>query len=98
MTGSEVGALVLIARVSGASVTCRQLNGVLVEAPIQIPVGRAVTGSLVRWHAQYMLDQDKVRLVDETGVILSDNHKFFREVDLVPDPVRLSRSRSRSRQ
>ena len=98
MTGSEVGALVLIARVAGSFVICRQLNGVQTESPIQIPAGRTVSGSLVRWHAQCVLDRDSVRLVDETGGILADNHTFSREVDLGPDPVRLSRSRSRSRQ
>ena len=89
--GSEVGAWVLVASVSGNRVELRQLDGALVECPLVIGLPGRLSSFVVRQHDEAILGRS-VRLVDGDGVILSDIH-WFRLVSSDPG----SRSRSRSR-
>ena len=89
--GSEVGALILVASVSGDRVELRRLDGALVERPAIIGLTGRVSGFVVRQHGVSILGRS-VRLVDREGVILSDIH-WFRLLSSDPG----SRSRSRSR-
>lgn len=99
MSGSEAGALVLVAAVDNTGpirkVVCRKLNGTVQDCPWLLRTGRLVSAHIVREHAS-SLEGRPVILCNAEGVVFSDDHQFGSEPCLPPVSYR-DRARSRSR-